>query len=127
MGYMGRSSRFVQPSILLSLFERPSYGYELMDRIGELGFREGGSPDPGSVYRALRRLEEDGFVVSEWSLGEAGPARRYYKLTPEGRELLDVWIGEIRKRIAALENFVEKYDESVNRSRREGGGRDDAV
>lgn len=120
-GQMGRSSRFVQPSILLSLLEGPSYGYELMERVAELGFQGSGSPDPGSVYRTLRRLEEDGFVVSEWSTGEAGPARRYYKLTQEGRELLDAWIEDIKKRVAALDNFVERYDEIVKMANGKGG------
>lgn len=38
------------------------------------------------IYRCLYRLEEDGWVTSEWALTQSrGPARRQYRFTPAGR------------------------------------------
>ncbi len=60
------------------------YGFDIIDITGVPG---------GTVYPALRRLEDEGYLVSEWeepsiSQAEPRPARKYYELTREGRELL---------------------------------------
>lgn len=104
----GRISRFIQPCLLLLLFEKPSYGYELMESLAELGLQEG-SPDPGAIYRNLRRLERDGFVTSEWNTESSGPAKRYYKLTSDGEDLLHAWASGINKRKEAFEKFLRRY------------------
>ena len=58
------------------------FGFEIMEVTGL---------PSGTVYPALRRLERDGMVSSEWepeaeALGEPRPARRYYELTKLGKE-----------------------------------------
>lgn len=60
------------------------YGFDIMDRSG--------LPD-GTVYPALRRLEEAGLLEAEWEAetearAEGRPARRYYRLTGAGAALL---------------------------------------
>jgi DNA-binding PadR family transcriptional regulator len=60
------------------------YGFEIMDRSG--------LPD-GTVYPALRRLEDAGFLVGEWEAdasaqAQGRPARRYYRLTAAGEAML---------------------------------------
>src|SRR5204862_6222014 len=69
-----RIERFVEPSLLLLLRERPLHGYELLERIPELGVE--GRVDIGNLYRLLRSLEEEGLVQSEWSADLPRPARR---------------------------------------------------
>ncbi len=59
------------------------YGYLLTKRLEQAGW---GAVPGGTLYPALRRLEEGGLVVSEWSSEQPGPARKYYALTPQGRE-----------------------------------------
>lgn len=110
----GRISRFIQPCLLVLLSEKPSYGYELIEGVNRFGFQDG-SPDPGAIYRNLRRLEEDGFVISEWETGDAGPAKRYYKLTSDGEDLLHAWASGIRKRKEAFEKFLRKYEEYLRK------------
>lgn len=105
----GRISRFIQPCLLLLLSEKPSYGYELIEGVSEFGFQDG-PPDPGAIYRNLRRLEEDGFVTSEWETEGSGPAKRYYKLTSDGEDLLRAWAGGISKRKEAFEKFLHIYE-----------------
>ncbi len=100
-------SRFLQPSILLFLNKRPSYGYELIERLKDLGFHKE-SIDVGAVYRTLRKLEKEGFLESSWEL-DKGRKRRIYRITPNGRALLDLWIERIEERKKALERFLAFY------------------
>src|SRR5438105_15023419 len=58
-----RVERFVEPSLLLLLREGPLHGYELLDRIPELGLE--GRLDVGNLYRLLRALEDEGLVRSD--------------------------------------------------------------
>ena len=75
-------------SLLLS--DGPTHGYELLERLPSLIGEE--RVDVGNVYRALRALEEEGLVVSEWEAELPGPAKRTYTLTEDGsRPLLARW------------------------------------
>jgi len=98
----------MQPSILLGLFLKPSYGYELIRNIQKFGFIEGQAP-PGMIYRHLHQLEEDGLVSSRWDTEVTGPAKRMYNLTDEGREMLTVWIDYMDKQAQTLSAFVNQY------------------
>lgn len=42
--------------------------------------------EEGSLYPALRRLEQRGFVESEWGASDSSRRARYYQLTPRGRQ-----------------------------------------
>jgi len=42
----------------------------------------------GSLYPALHRLEQQGWVASEWKASDANRRARYYRLTPKGRRQL---------------------------------------
>ncbi len=104
----GKRERYIQPSILLGLYPKPSYGYELIRNIQKFGFVEGQAP-PGMIYRHLRQLEEDGLVSSEWDTDAAGPARRMYYLTEEGKEMLALWVDYMDRQARTLNAFVEEY------------------
>jgi DNA-binding PadR family transcriptional regulator len=54
--------------------------------------------DAGGLYRVLRRMEEEGFVVSNWVEGDSGPQRRDYEITEDGRTLAEDWIAHLRER-----------------------------
>lgn len=105
----GTMERFVQPCLLLLLHERAAHGYELIQSLHEFGFTENDA-DPGTVYRNLRRMEEEGTVTSQWDTGKGGPARRIYQLTPEGEKILHQWAGHISHNIKRLSRFMEKYN-----------------
>jgi PadR family transcriptional regulator PadR len=71
------------------------YGFDIIDITGVPG---------GTVYPALRRLEDAGYLVSKWekpSIAQSAPRpqRRYYELTRPGREAL----AEAVKRYRLLE------------------------
>ena len=103
-----RVERFVEPSLLLLLRERPLHGYELLERIPELGE---GRVDIGNLYRLLRRLEDEGLVRSEWSADLPGPAKRTYELTAQGRRLLDRWAEALREAQGTIDGFLKRYEE----------------
>jgi PadR family transcriptional regulator, regulatory protein PadR len=81
--------------VLLTVLDRssePLYGYEIAKRLqrandGEPLFKE------GTVYPVLRALSADGFLTSRVEPSSAGPPRRYYRITREGRALLTQWRG----------------------------------
>ncbi|MBC7341907.1 MAG: helix-turn-helix transcriptional regulator [Clostridia bacterium] len=104
-----RMGGFIVPCLLLLLREQPAHGYELMEKLGNLPFLEA-VPDPGVVYRHLRRLEEEGMVASQLEPGSGGPARKVYSLTPEGESFLRAWAASIRNRKAALEGFLATFE-----------------
>src|SRR5207248_8669720 len=71
------------------------YGFDIMDVTGL---------PSGTVYPALRRLEDAGLVTSQWERPqiahrELRPPRKYYDVTPDGREAL----AEAAKRYRLLE------------------------
>jgi poly-beta-hydroxybutyrate-responsive repressor len=110
----GKSERYIQPSILLSLRRRPSYGYEIIQTIQEFGFVEGHAP-PGMIYRHLRDLEAAGLVVSSWKTEGSGPAKRVYELTAEGEEALRLWAGHMQEQALKLTNFMKAFRKTMRR------------
>jgi PadR family transcriptional regulator PadR len=71
-----------------------AYGFDIMDATGL---------PSGTVYPLLRRLEGIGCVESQWegetyAASQGRPARKYYRITPEGEELLQ----RARSKFAAL-------------------------
>ena len=111
-----KTERYIQPSILLALKTKPSYGYELIQVISQFGFIEGQVP-PGMVYRHLRELEENGLVVSEWETEGAGPAKRVYQLTAEGLQVLQFWIGYMKNQAERLLKFIELYQQAAKKKK----------
>jgi poly-beta-hydroxybutyrate-responsive repressor len=101
-----RVERFGEPALLLLLARGPTHGYELLERLPELLGDE--RVDVGNVYRALRSLEEEGLVTSEWRADLPGPAKRTYTLTDEGRELLEAWVESLAALRDGLQGFVER-------------------
>jgi PadR family transcriptional regulator PadR len=109
-----RVERFVEPSLLLLLRERPMHGYELIERLPEVTGAEA-RVDVGNLYRILRALEEDGIVSSEWNAELPGPARRTYELTPAGRRLLDRWAEALQGAQGVIAGFLERYEQDERR------------
>jgi PadR family transcriptional regulator PadR len=73
--------------LLQLLEERDMYGYEL---VKELESRSGNefSVKEGTLYPALHKLEKQEYIECYWKEQEKGPARKYYKITDAGKEML---------------------------------------
>jgi PadR family transcriptional regulator, regulatory protein PadR len=103
-----RVERFVEPSLLLLLKERPRHGYELIELLPELAGGE--RVDVGNLYRFLRALEGDGIVESEWHGDLPGPAKRTYRLTETGEHLLGQWAEALRRSREEVSSFLDRYE-----------------
>lgn len=104
-----RTERFIEPAVLLLLRERDMHGYELLERVPELVAED--RVDVGNLYRALRALEDDGVVQSEWRADLPGPAKRTYRLTETGTRLLDRWAEALRSNQALAAEFLRRYED----------------
>ena len=65
----------------------PIHGYALAHRI-RLISRDLLQIQQGSLYPALHRLENRGFLTADWKASETGRDAKFYRLTPEGRAQL---------------------------------------
>jgi PadR family transcriptional regulator, regulatory protein PadR len=85
--------------LLRLLDEKERYGYELS---AELAARSGGAFElkEGTLYPVLYRLEAAGQVEPYWATQERGVPRKYYRITPAGREALE-------QQLRAWSRFVE--------------------
>ncbi|MGH9279303.1 MAG: PadR family transcriptional regulator [Acidimicrobiales bacterium] len=92
--------------ILLLLREAPSHGYEMCERLRDVGFA---FPDPSPVYRELRTLEKFGLVRSLLSPHESGPVPKVYELTADGKEALAYSAAEASSVAGLLAQFEQRY------------------
>jgi poly-beta-hydroxybutyrate-responsive repressor len=102
---------FLQHCLLLLLGEHATHGYDLVERLRPFGFD---GSDPGGTYRALRAMERRNLVKSSWEDSEAGPHRRVYELTDEGRALLDRDAEELGQAHDILFNYLARYHRLIN-------------
>ena len=94
MGNMSLS--YASAVVLQAVSNGYLYGFDIIDITGLPG---------GTVYPALRRLQEAGYLTSEWekpsiAQAEPRPQRKYYQLTRAGRDTLT----EALKRYRLLEH-----------------------
>ena len=75
--------------ILKALSAGPMHGYGVGQRIAQLA-EEMLSVEEGSLYPALYRLEERGWIKSDWGKSENNRRARFYALTAAGRRRLGV-------------------------------------
>jgi PadR family transcriptional regulator, regulatory protein PadR len=112
---------FLRTCLLLLLREEPTHGYDLLERTRALGFD---GSDPGGLYRALRKLEQDALVRSAWEPSTAGPHRRIYDITRAGMEELHRRAKSLAAGQGPVEAFLSRYEEFValrNRDREPAG------
>ncbi len=111
----GQPKNFLQPCLLLLLFQHPSHGYDLLDRLTQAGLSIG-APDPAAVYRTLRQMERDGLVISRWDPSTHGPPRRTYELSSEGEDLLHTWAQSIRQNRKVLDRYLTLYMTKIDQT-----------
>jgi PadR family transcriptional regulator len=103
---LARPKSWLEPVILLTLREWNSYGYELMKRATTFGFE---AMNPGTMYRTLREMEENGVVKSKWETAKGGPARRVYSITDAGEAYLQFWVESLEQYRRTMDAFFSIY------------------
>ena len=104
------SLSFAATVVLQAVSSGYLYGFDIIDITGLPG---------GTVYPALRRLEEAGYLTSKWekaSIAQAAPRpqRKYYDLTRTGREVLEQ--GLQRYRLLEMSKAGKQRDPKPSRA-----------
>src|SRR5258706_147173 len=87
----------------------PLHGYGIARRIEQTSGQEL-LVNYGTLYTALLKLEQEGFVASEWGVSENNRRARFYKLTRAGRKQIEKEAREWEKTTAILERFLTKSE-----------------
>ena len=102
----GTPKNYLMAWLLVMLKDLNLHGYEIMKALKD-NFAV--VSDPGTVYRALRQLERDGYISSWWDPKEQGPARRIYTLTDGGKDALAIWSAALEQYRTNLDAFFSLY------------------
>lgn len=106
-GYSRRAVRFLEPTLLLILHHGPAHGYTMLEKLAEFGLDD---VDPSTLYRALRGMEERGWLSSFWEEEETqGPPRRVYRLTELGHQVLTWWAQDVQDTSKMINGLVDAY------------------
>jgi PadR family transcriptional regulator len=93
--------------VLALLRGRPRYGFDLVRTLGEA---DGLITSEGTIYPLLSRLRRDGLVTTAWHESPNGPPRRYYELTSDGHQALELFTAE-----------WDRFTNAVDRVLKQGG------
>lgn len=96
---------YLRGCLCLLMAERPAHGYDLRARMHGLGL---GGVDPSCTYKALRAMEREGLVCSEWEASQAGPSKRRYRMAPAGEEWLRSWVGVAGQQFDHLGEYLRR-------------------
>jgi PadR family transcriptional regulator PadR len=92
--------------VLLSVLEKsgePMYGYQIAKHLEEYS-GDASFMKQGALYPVLHSLEGSGLLESKVEPSVSGPPRRYYEITPDGRETLVTWQGVWKQ----MKSFVDR-------------------
>lgn len=87
--------------ILKTLALGPMHGWGIAQRIQQVS-KEVLQVGQGSLYPALARLEQKGWIAAEWSISENNRRARFYSLTRSGAKQLHKELGEWERLQAAI-------------------------
>ena len=101
--------------ILRTLYERDKYGYEIIDEIETKSHGQYSLKQP-TLYSALKRLENQGFINAYWKTDEVsqGGRRKYYTLTDSGREVTERNQAEWEYSRTVIDNLISDRNFDFN-------------
>jgi PadR family transcriptional regulator, regulatory protein PadR len=112
---MGEKKDVLQGTLALMILKTlealgPLHGYGIARRIeqtsGDLL-----SLNYGTLYPALLKLEQEGFISSEWGFSDSNRKAKYYKLTRTGHRQLEKETREWQETAAILARFLSSGEE----------------
>ncbi|WDV48041.1 PadR family transcriptional regulator [Clostridiaceae bacterium M8S5] len=72
--------------VLKIISRQETYGYEIINILERYGF---GNLSEGTMYPILKRLQNKGYITSEFKKSSLGPKRKYYSITDDGKKQLN--------------------------------------
>jgi len=91
--------------VLALLAEEERYGFDIVRTLGAI---DGMVTGEGTLYPLLSRLRKDGHVSTRWRESDAGPPRKYYAITEEGRRALADFTAQWRLFRDAVDSMLGK-------------------
>jgi transcriptional regulator len=92
--------------ILRTLKTGTLHGWAISERIQQIS-QDVLQVNQGSLYPALHRLENRGWIQAEWRTSELGRRARFYSLTTAGRKQLELAAGDWARLTAAIGRVME--------------------
>jgi PadR family transcriptional regulator PadR len=92
--------------VLKTLALEPLHGYGIVQRLEQITHGTF-QINPGTVFPALRRLDDSGFVDGEWAQTENNRRARYYTITRKGRRHLERQTRDWEHRTLAVRRVLE--------------------
>jgi poly-beta-hydroxybutyrate-responsive repressor len=77
-----------------------------MERLSAFGVN---MMNPGTLYRTLRQMENNGLMRSKWETSKGGAARRVYSITDAGETCLDFWAESLEQCQKEIDAFFQIY------------------
>ena len=96
--------------VLRTLVLGPAHGHTIAHAI-EHGSEEVLQIEHGSLYPALHRLEDRGWIASFWGTSENNRKARYYRLTPAGKKQLHEQTGRWDQLVQAIARVLRPAEE----------------
>lgn len=94
--------------ILAVLENETAHGYAIAAKIRALSDHKFTAGE-GTLYPALRKLEAEKYIQSEWIISPSGPAKREYSITEQGRK-------ELEARRQAWQTYRDSFDKIITRN-----------
>lgn len=108
---MGKSTDLVQGTldllILKTISLEPKHGWAIAKRIQQVS-RDALQIQQGSLYPALHRLEQQGWIEAEWRPSETGRMAKFYSLTRAGRRQMAVELANWTRLSAGVNLVVQE-------------------
>jgi transcriptional regulator len=92
--------------ILKTLSLEPMHGFGISRRVEQIS-RGVFKVNPGSLLTALQRMERAGWLDAEWRQTSNSRRARYYRLTREGRQRLDIETADWTRRASAIARLLK--------------------
>jgi PadR family transcriptional regulator, regulatory protein PadR len=106
---MGKPNDLVQGTldllILKTIALQPMHGWAIAKRIQQIS-QDVLQVQQGSLYPALHRLEQQGWITAKWAESETGRQAKFYALTPEGRAQMEKESANWNRLSAAIDLIV---------------------
>jgi len=93
--------------ILRTIAREPLHGWGVAKRISAVS-GEALSVGQGSLYPALHRLEQQGWIEAEWKDSELGRSAKFYSLTREGKKQLERELASWNRLSSAVRLVIQK-------------------
>ena len=116
--------RMLRPMVLAVLARTPGglHGYVIARQVAATPLFAGIKPDSTGLYRLLSAMEAEGCLASGWDTEGTGPARRIYRLTPEGFACLGRWKETLEKYLDSIRSAAVFVEESLHFKEASVGG-----